>query len=156
MRRERFQRQKRLQEAWETLRWISKYVEENSELWEIEKLEREVERRKKIEEWEKLKRFERIEYLRSRDKRKREGIKEVDDMDKSWIWSEWKRGEKGGKKEGRKPEEEDKIEVETSEDMWPKDRINYTFSLKEPKIIVMDEFGNQWDYIDNREWGLAD
>ena len=60
--------QKRMQQRWEMLRWVSQYIEQNQESWERGEREREIERKKKVSEWEKMKRFEKIEYLRKRDR----------------------------------------------------------------------------------------
>ena len=45
-RRQKLEKHRILQEAWLTLRWISDYIDENEELWEFERLEMEVERRR--------------------------------------------------------------------------------------------------------------
>ena len=98
-------KQKRLQEAWENLRWISKFIEENSEMWEVGKLERLEERRKKELEWEKARRFEKIAYLREKKRKKDAGIAEEENpLDMTWTWEEWR----------KQPEEEEpKEEPET-------------------------------------------
>ena len=46
------------------LRWLTHFLKENHEKWEKERIERYVESRKKIEEWEKAKRFEKITILK--------------------------------------------------------------------------------------------
>ena len=78
-RRERMEKQKRLQTAWEDLRWIHKYIEENMGTWELEKIERDEERRRQEEEWDKAQRFERIAFLEKETggegRRKKEGRK---------------------------------------------------------------------------------
>ena len=88
-RRQKLEKHRRTKEAWLTLRWITKHVEENEEIWEIEKLEREVERRRVEEEWEKSKGFEKISFLKEKERRKREGINEEiskDPPDYIWCW----------------------------------------------------------------------
>ena len=46
------------------LRWLTEFLKENQEKWEIEKKARELENSKKLEEWEKAKRFEKIKKLK--------------------------------------------------------------------------------------------
>ena len=55
-----------LEKKWEMAKWLSKYIEENKELWEMEgKLRRERET-SELEQWEKMKRFEKIAALRKK------------------------------------------------------------------------------------------
>ena len=63
---DRLERQKILGLRWGMLRWITQYIKENEEEWEKqlnEKLEKE---RKELEEWNKSKRFEKIENLKKK------------------------------------------------------------------------------------------
>ena len=52
-----------LEERWGMVRCISEYISTNQEGWERGKMERELERRRKIEELEKMKIFKKIEFL---------------------------------------------------------------------------------------------
>ena len=89
--RERLKVRRKLEERWEMIRWLTKYIEGNQESWEIERREREIENRRKLEQWEKAARFQKIEILRERDKKTRvekekgENGTEIEDV-----------GEKGG------------------------------------------------------------
>ena len=93
-RRAHLEKHRRIQEAWRTLRWITAYIEENEEIWEIERLEREVEMRKIEDEWNKSKRFEKIAFLRERERKIRNGEQLVENKDsqenQSWYWTEWR------------------------------------------------------------------
>ena len=118
-RKERFQKQKRLQEAWNNIRWITEYISENQDRWEIERLERDEETRRKRLEWEKADRFKKIEFLRERDRLKREG--KLNQANQSWVWEDWR--------QDKEPKMLNQlIQLETEEDMWPSDRMSYTFT----------------------------
>ena len=53
-----------ISERWAIQKWITKFIDDNVENWEKEKLEREIENRKEIEHWNKLKRIEKINLLK--------------------------------------------------------------------------------------------
>ena len=81
-----------LQLRWEMLRWVSSYLDENQEQWEIEKRERE--RKVLLEEWDKAERFRKIEILRERDRKKREEKEkgtEEKNLSVSWTWEAWRK-----------------------------------------------------------------
>ena len=86
-RRQKLEKHRRLQEAWLTLRWIAEYIKDNKELWEFERLEREVERRRQGESWEKSKRFEKIAFLREKSRREKEevGVERISTTSQSWC-----------------------------------------------------------------------
>ena len=128
-RKERLATHQRLQNAWETLRWITAFIEENAEVWEIEKMEREEERRRKVLEWEKSQRIEKIAFLRAREKRKREGLIEENDveMNKTWVWEEWRRDNPNQNTDYDKEEKIDEV-------IWPTGEIRYNFNLKSPTL----------------------
>ena len=116
---ERLLMKKRMEERWEMIRWVSQYIEANQENWEIEKRERDETRGEKIEQWEKAQRFQKIEILRERDRRRMERLKEENvEIDGSgWKWNEWRKDVNTGacKLGGRKiiiqdPRDEQKIE----------------------------------------------
>ena len=71
-RRERMKLQKKLEENWAMLRWLSGYIENNQEQWERERRERESERENLLKEWEKSLRFEKIWKIRQKESEKRE------------------------------------------------------------------------------------
>ena len=58
----------KLQEKWAINRWVSEYINQNKERWE----KRENKRKEKIieleKDWEKMGRFEKIEYLKKKYK----------------------------------------------------------------------------------------
>ena len=62
----RLEKQKMLGLRWGMLRWVTQYIKENEEDWEKElnkKIEKE---RKELEDWDKAKRFEKIEILKKK------------------------------------------------------------------------------------------
>ena len=59
-----------MEERWELMRWITGFIEDNQEQWEIEKLERDQEWRSRIEYWDKSERFKKIAMIRERKRRK--------------------------------------------------------------------------------------
>ena len=61
---ERKKKAEMLGKRWEMLRWLTEFLKENQDKWELERLDREKEHRKKLETWEKAKRFEKIEILK--------------------------------------------------------------------------------------------
>merc|ERR1711954_240879 len=48
------------------LRWVTKYIDENSEKWEREKVERENEVNKQLNDWDKKRRKEKIKILQEK------------------------------------------------------------------------------------------
>ena len=100
-----------MEERWEMIRWLTKYIEGNQESWEIEIREREIEIKRKLEDWEKAARFRKIEILRERDKRTRDEkekgedgteIKDVGEK-RGWEWSESRKDDKNNKEEDKIP-----------------------------------------------------
>ena len=58
------------------LRWTTEYIEKNSERWEKEALVREQEQKRKLQEWEKKSRFEKIHFLKEKLRLERDGNKD--------------------------------------------------------------------------------
>ena len=75
-RKERLKLQKKLKEVWDMMRWVTEYLEENNEVWEKEKMEREQDKEKMIREWEKAGRHEKIRLIREKERKKKENDKE--------------------------------------------------------------------------------
>ena len=84
-----------LEKKWEMAKWLSKYIEENQELWEREgKLRREREK-SELDQWEKMERFEKIAALRKKDIEKKEGKQcivrgESERKPKEEKWENWR------------------------------------------------------------------
>ena len=57
---ERKQKKKSLEERWAMIRWITRYIDENSERWSKEKLERQKNEVKLAEDWNRMTRFDKI------------------------------------------------------------------------------------------------
>ena len=78
-------------------RVVTEYIEENIVRWEKEKKERDKERQVTLDEWDKKKRFEKIEYLRKRREEKHlEKRKET--PTKESIWNVWRTREQNSEK----------------------------------------------------------
>ena len=137
-------KQRRLQEAWENIRWISRYIEENQEQWELGRMEREEERKEKIREWEKAGRMRKIELIREREKEKKKGITS-EKVAPHWCWEEWRKN---------KTDKDNKTQISTENDEksdnWPLYKIN--FSFREPLLNVADENGVLWEHVDDGVW----
>ena len=65
-RKERLEKQRLISERWAMNKWITNYIKENQEQWNKEIEHRECEARNELEEWLKLKRFEKIKVLREK------------------------------------------------------------------------------------------
>ena len=76
------------------LRWLTHFLKENHEKWEKERIERYVESRKKVEEWEKAKRFEKIAILKRKwSEEKVEGGKNAvvgSPLKENNTWQTWR------------------------------------------------------------------
>ena len=58
--------QRKVGDRWATQKWVTNFIADNSDTWDKEKIEKEKEINKELEEWEKYKRFEKIKHLRRR------------------------------------------------------------------------------------------
>ena len=65
-RKERLKRQEILGKRWGMLRWITNYINENQEDWELARILQEEEARLELEEFKKMKRLEKVEHLRKK------------------------------------------------------------------------------------------
>ena len=104
-RKERLRVQKKLKEKWEMIKWLSEYAEANQEIWEMERREREEDKTRKIKEWEKLGRLEKIRMIRERQKMKEtieNRAETTGEVIENWKWSSWRKGEQVERKEDQK------------------------------------------------------
>ena len=62
--RERKQKKRMLEERWAMARWITEYIDKNSERWKTEKEQRKRDEKETAEEWKKMKRLEKIRVLK--------------------------------------------------------------------------------------------
>ena len=53
-----------LEEWWAMTRWVTKYIDENSERWALEKKDREESSKKWLEDWAKKSRFDKIRAIK--------------------------------------------------------------------------------------------
>ena len=66
---EKIQRKKTqqdLQSKWEMMRWVTKYLAENMDRWELERKERDRDMKKKIDDWNRQTRHEKIREIREK------------------------------------------------------------------------------------------
>ena len=70
---ERVDRKRKMEERWEIVRWLTSYIGENSDRWETEKRERDLQLKRRLDEWDRERRFEKIKIIRKREKRRNEG-----------------------------------------------------------------------------------
>ena len=61
---ERIDRKRRMEERWEIIRWLTHYISENSDRWEVEKRERDQQLKRRLDEWDKEQRFKKIVMIR--------------------------------------------------------------------------------------------
>ena len=55
-----------IEERWAMTRWLTQYIDENSERWHKERQEREGNETRRAEEWRKMNRFEKIRIIREK------------------------------------------------------------------------------------------
>ena len=63
---EKLEKQKQLSQHWGMLRWVTEYIQEHQEDWELEKMEKEREAREELENWNKSRRLEKIAKLKEK------------------------------------------------------------------------------------------
>jgi hypothetical protein len=59
-------KQNTLYKRWEMMRWVTKYIDENSEKWEREKEKRDQNNQQRLQEWARLSRFEKIPQIKEK------------------------------------------------------------------------------------------
>ena len=55
-----------MSEKWALLKWVTSYISNNQEKWEIEIEEKEKAAKKELDEWKKMKKLEKIEHLKKK------------------------------------------------------------------------------------------
>ena len=61
---DRKSKKRMLEERWAMTRWVTKYIDENSERWALEKKDREESSKKWLEDWAKKSRFDKIRAIK--------------------------------------------------------------------------------------------
>ena len=98
---ERLEKQRLLGQRWAMKRWVTEFIRENEKNWELEKKEREKQYKLEIENWEKLKRKEKIKRLQEKwrkkddyQEQKEEKIQSSENQNKEiWTWRKREREE---------------------------------------------------------------
>ena len=149
-RKEKLEKIETLQRRWALLRLSTEYIAENKKRWDIERKERELERNRKIEEWDKKNRHEKIKFLKRKwEKKPSEEQEQKENVDEKKTWQVW-RSRSTEKKTGDKkilvemPEKESQ-EKKSTEKFFPIFK-----ELKKPKIIIdekkAEEGGGGYQY----------
>ena len=94
----RLEKAKMLGQRWAMTKWITQFIKENQEKWDLEKIEKEKIERKNLEEWEKAKRFEKIKILKKKwgkknvelDKENKEKEEETEKIGEEGKWKVWR------------------------------------------------------------------
>ena len=94
------EKKKRMEEKWRIVRWLTTYIEENQERWDIQKRERDEEFRRRISEWDMSERFRKIEMIRKREieEKRSEKMENGETENQSWLWKAWRAGEESDPK----------------------------------------------------------
>ena len=125
----RIEKQKKLQEKWAMYRWITEYIDENSALWEQERKDRQEQENKRIAEWEKKNRFEKIKELRRISAEKIEQNKQeklsTENENKKQVWRTTPKPKV--QKEHTKPDKSPKITEKI-------EKTKITVKLKQPTL----------------------
>ena len=64
--RDRKIKQNTLYKRWEMMRWVTKYIDENTEKWEIEKEKRDQNNQQRLKDWAKLSRLDKIKQIKEK------------------------------------------------------------------------------------------
>ena len=64
--RDRKIKQNTLYKRWEMMRWVTNYIDENTENWEIEKEKRDKNNKQRLQDWAKLSRFDKINQIKEK------------------------------------------------------------------------------------------
>ena len=92
----RIEKAKILGQRWAMAKWITQFIKENQERWDLEKMEKEKIERKYLEEWEKARRFEKIRILKKKwgkknvDLNKESKEKETKSLGDEGKWKVWR------------------------------------------------------------------
>ena len=126
----RLEKQKILGERWAMLRWITQYIKENQDKWAEEKLEREKKDRKELEEWLRMKRFEKITKLKKKWQNKPEETTEREkELEENEKWSVWRK--KTTEKDEKKSEIDEKEKLPNLPEKLP--TLQSKLQLKPPR-----------------------
>ena len=63
---ERQQKKRMLEERWAMARWVSTYIDENSDRWKKEKYARAMDEKSRAEDWNKMQRLEKIRIIKEK------------------------------------------------------------------------------------------
>ena len=140
-RKEKIAKAENLQRRWAMYRWLTEYIDENSEKWEEQWMIREQEKHEEMERWEKLTRMEKIAKLKLKWAKKRDEKPEKEPENKIVIetdkknWRVWRTPEPS-KEVQDTPEKPEKLEKLNREQLEPTTKIT---KLRSPKILHNQE-----------------
>ena len=91
-RKEKIEKQNKILEHWEMMKWITEYIKINQEKWDLERERKEIEARKEIDAWEKMKRKDKIKVLQ--EKWRKETVEQDNvariEPDEKLVWKTWR------------------------------------------------------------------
>jgi hypothetical protein len=95
---ERKKRKKIMEEKWEMIRWVTDYIDINTDRWEKEKKERQEKERLVIADWERMSRLEKIRKIKEKEKMKNDKERKRDELtttskEKGKGWKTWRKEE---------------------------------------------------------------
>ena len=84
------------------LRWVTQFIKENQDSWEDERKEKEKIANEKLEQWKKMKRFEKINHLKKRwenkekenNKNNTSNTNNINNMNTDENWKVWRKKRK--------------------------------------------------------------
>ena len=116
-------------------KWTVEYISENTERWENERKEREMERKETIQEWDKKNRLEKIRTLKEKWRNKPTNT-EQKKKGKTDTWSIWREKEQPEGKEKMMKENAQKIQKERDRDTEQQKVYPIFLKMKKPKLKV--------------------
>ena len=89
---EQIEKKKLLEQKWEMMKWVTNFINTHQDQWEKEKIEHERKVYKELEDWNKMKRLEKIEILKKKWKKEKDKEpmittdKEIEKVEKWEVW----------------------------------------------------------------------
>merc|ERR1711867_206687 len=135
---ELLEKQKLLGEHWAMLKWVTSFIKEKEDSWEAERKEKEKKANEELENWNKMRRLDKIKYLKKKweketkeketDGNKTEKITPIAPKETWCIWRE--------KERNKKTEEREEFDTPENDFDTVSIQMNYDFNriLKQPRI----------------------
>ena len=117
-RKEKLEIEKRVANHWAMINWVTNFIKENEEEWDLVRASKLKEANRELEEWKKLKRLEKIKLLQRKwdtDNGKEENNEKENVIDER-MWTVWRKKENPTE---NKTKENDRIEENSKEVVTP-------------------------------------